>query len=127
METSVLLSVKPEFADKIFCGLKRYEFRKVLFKNRNVKKIVVYASAPIRKVIGEFEIEEILELEKEYLWERTKEYSGIPKTYFDHYFQGRDIGYAIKIRRPKLYETPLDLKQSFNIKYPPQSFMYLAT
>jgi predicted transcriptional regulator len=52
METSVLLSIKPEFADKIFCGLKRYEFRKVLFKNRNVKKIVVYASAPIRKVIG---------------------------------------------------------------------------
>jgi len=91
-----------------------------------VTKIVVYASTPIRKVIGEFEIEEILELEKEHLWEQTKEYSGIPKNYFDHYFQDRDTGYAIKIRCPKLYETPLDLKQCFDIEYPPQSFMYLA-
>lgn len=125
MQTSVLLSIKPEFAEKIFRGVKRYEFRKALFKNRNVKKVMVYASAPISKVIGEFEIDDILELEKELLWKQTKKHSGIPKDYFDEYFSGREIGYAIKIRKSRLYRNPLDLYRHFNVKYPPQSFMYL--
>lgn len=125
MQTSVLLSIKPEFAKKIFQGVKKYEFRKALFKNRNVNKVVVYASAPISKVIGEFEIDDIIMLEKELLWKMTKEYSGIPKDYFDEYFEGRSVGYAIKIRKSKLYCMPLDLYKHFSVKYPPQSFMYL--
>ena len=51
----VILSIKPEFANKIFNGTKKFEFRRTLFKKKEVKKIVVYASAPISKVIGEFE------------------------------------------------------------------------
>lgn len=125
MQTKVLLSIKPEFAERIFQGIKRYEFRKALFKNRNVDKIIVYASAPVSKVIGEFEIDDILEYEVEELWELTKRYSGIPKEYFDMYFNGREIGYAIKIRNSKLYEEPLDLQRHFEVKTPPQSFMYI--
>ena len=50
----VLLSIKPEFAEKIFAGTKKYEFRKSIFKNANVKRIVVYASYPVQMVICEF-------------------------------------------------------------------------
>ncbi|RJP50905.1 MAG: ASCH domain-containing protein [Anaerolineaceae bacterium] len=125
MQTSVLLSIKPEFAEKIFQGIKKYEFRKAVFKNRNIQKVIVYASAPVSKVIGEFEIEDILEHETELLWTKTKRYSGIPKDYFDSYFRGREVGYAIKIRKSKLYKAPLDLSRHFNVKYPPQSFMYI--
>lgn len=56
----VLLSIKPEFAFKIFDGTKHFEFRKVIFKNPNVNIVVVYASSPVQQVIGEFEIETIL-------------------------------------------------------------------
>jgi predicted transcriptional regulator len=126
MQTNVLLSIKPEFAEKIFQGVKKYEFRKALFKNRNVKKVVVYASAPISKVIGEFEIEDILEHDTESLWAKTKKHSGIPKEYFDSYFQGKKIGYAIKISKSKLYKDPLDLNKHFKLKCPPQSFMYIS-
>ena len=31
-----LLSIKPEFADKIFAGTKRYEFRRAVFKKEGV-------------------------------------------------------------------------------------------
>lgn len=55
----VLLSIKPEFANKIFEGSKKFEFRRSIFKNKQVKSIVVYASAPISKVIGEFEIDTV--------------------------------------------------------------------
>ena len=125
MQTNVLLSIKPQFADKIFDGVKRYEFRRTLFKDRSVKKIIVYASAPVSKVIGEFEVDGILELEKESLWNETSEYSGIPKEYFDKYFQGRKVGYAIRIGTTHLYETPLELENDFNIKHAPQFFVYV--
>ena len=126
MQTSVLLSIKPHFAERIFCGIKRYEFRKVLFKNRTVKRIIVYATAPVGKVIGEFEIESILELEPEALWEHTQEHSGIHKDYFDAYFDGRSTAYAIKVGRTTRYATPLELYSHFNVKQAPQSFVYIT-
>lgn len=67
----VLLSIKPEFADKIFEGTKRFEFRRAIFKNTNVKKVVVYASSPVQKVIGEFEIDFIFKNRLEELWSET--------------------------------------------------------
>lgn len=125
MQTSVLLPIKPQFVERIFDGSKQFEFRRRVFKNRNVTKIVVYATAPISKVIGEFEIEHILELEISRLWEHTKEYSGIPQAYFESYFDGKQTGYAIKIGKTCIYDKPLELEADFQIKHAPQSFMYV--
>ena len=120
----VLLSIKPEFAEKIFNGTKRYEFRRSLFKNPNVKTVVVYASSPVQRVIGEFEIDSILHSDTNLLWERTKDYAGISEEYFFDYFGDKSSGFAIKIKHTKLYEKSLSLQKEFNVK-PPQSFMYL--
>ena len=68
----VLLAIKEEFASKIFEGSKRYEFRKSIFKDERVKTIVVYVSSPVKKVIGEFEIETVLKDEPENIWNLTK-------------------------------------------------------
>ena len=68
----VLLSIKPEFALKIFNGSKKYEYRRAIFKNREVSIVIVYASDPIKRVIGEFEIEDILYDEPQLLWLKTK-------------------------------------------------------
>lgn len=121
----VLLSIKPEFAEKIFEGSKRFEFRRIVFKNRDVSKIVVYASAPISKVIGEFEIDDIIQKELSELWEETKDFSGISKDYFDQYFFGKNQGFAISVKNPSRYENPLNIKEKFGIS-PPQSFAYLT-
>lgn len=125
MQTSVLLSIKPQFVEKIFAGLKRYEFRRVIFKSRNVSKVVVYASHPIQRVVGEFEVGGILALEQNQLWERTKRYSGIERNYFDDYFADKDTAYAIKIKNAKRYKRPLALSFLCPSARPPQSFMYL--
>lgn len=121
----VLLSIKPCFAELIFEGVKRFEFRKAIFKNPDVETVIVYASFPVQKVIGEFTFDEILKYDPSTLWQKTKKYSGITENYFDEYFANRTTGYAIKIRDVKEYEIPLCLKNDFNILCPPQSFMYL--
>lgn len=125
MQTSVLLSIKPEFVSKIFSGQKRYEFRRAIFKSASVSRVVVYASSPVQRVVGEFEIGEILQLCKCELWRRTEKHSGIEKHYFDEYFNGRTTGFAIRILSPHQYATPVRLSAFCNTDRPPQSFMYL--
>ncbi len=120
----VILSIKPEFAKKIFQGSKKFEFRRTLFKNKEVVKIVVYASAPISKVIGEFEIDSILYDEIDPLWEITSRHSGITEEYYNDYFVGKDKGYAIKVKNPIKYDEYLCIRETYGIR-PPQSFAYL--
>jgi len=120
----VLLSIKPEFAEKIFNGTKKYEFRRSVFKNKNVKTVVVYASSPVQRVIGEFEIDSIINEDLLLLWNKTKDHSGITENFFFEYFSNKEKGYAIKIKGVKRYDKSLSLKDDFNTT-PPQSFMYL--
>ena len=124
MQTKVLLSIKPEFAHKIFDGVKRFEFRKRIFKESTVRKVVIYASAPERKVLGEFEIENIIYEKIDMLWEITQRYAGISKCYFQKYFSDRREGYAIKIKNSKKYAYPISLDKIYQSP-PPQSFAYL--
>ena len=119
----VVLSIKPEYANKIFDGSKKFEFRKSIFKNENIKTILVYSSSPIQKVIGEFQIEEIIKHDLETLWDLTKEYSGITKEYFYEYFADKEQGFAIKIKTKTRYRKPKCLREDFNLT-PPQSFAY---
>lgn len=120
----VLLSIKPKYAEAIFNGSKKFEYRRIIFKNENIKTVVVYASSPISKVIGEFEIERILTDKPRCLWENTKEYSGVTQEFFDDYFADKDLGYAIKIKKAVRYANERCLVKEYNLK-PPQSFLYL--
>ena len=68
MPTRVLLSVKPQFAEAILAGKKTFEFRRAVFRRENVRTVVLYASSPTRKVVGEFIIDEVLSLHLDALW-----------------------------------------------------------
>lgn len=120
----VLLSIKPEFAEKIFNGTKKYEFRKSIFKNKNVDKVVVYASSPLQYVIGEFEIDSILNDNIDRIWEQTHETSGISEDFYREYFANRPVAYAIKIGQVKRYKRKKRLSD-YNINFAPQSFIYI--
>ena len=84
------------------------------------------ASSPIGKVVGEFEVETVLSMEPRKLWAATENGSGISRAYFNRYFDGRPVGYALKVRNPKRYLQPLDLASDFGFSHPPQSFRYVS-
>ncbi|GIM29838.1 hypothetical protein CPJCM30710_25040 [Clostridium polyendosporum] len=122
----VLLSIKPQYAQKIFTGEKRYEYRRNLFKREDIDTIVVYVTKPVGKVIGEFEIDSILKGAPNLIWEETKLYAGIDENAYLEYFSERETGFAIAIKKTKVYKEPLELVElNPKIKCPPQSFMYL--
>ncbi|MDR1759662.1 MAG: hypothetical protein LBR60_03945 [Fibrobacter sp.] len=120
----VLLSIKPEFAYKIFDGTKKYEFRKSIFKREGIKKVVVYASSPVRQVIGEFDIEDILCENTNQLWKITQNSSGITKQFYDSYFANKEKAFAIQVGKVKRFSHPKSLAE-YNITLAPQSFVYL--
>ena len=83
---NVILSIKPEFVEKIFSGEKQYEYRKILFKQK-VDTVYIYASRPISKIVGEFKIDEILCDTPENIWKETKRQSGVTRNFFDKYYK----------------------------------------
>jgi len=46
---NVLLSIKPKYVEKIVNGEKQYEFRKRIFRNKNVRKAFIYSTSPTKK------------------------------------------------------------------------------
>ena len=78
----VLLSIKPEFVDKIIKGEKKYEYRKRVFKE-NVDTVVIYSTKPVGKVIGEFEIQDIINDSPICIWSKTYRYSGVSEDFLD--------------------------------------------
>lgn len=124
MLMKVLLSIKPEYVEKIFNGEKKYEYRKSIFK-KNIDTIVVYSTKPEGKIVGEFKIDDVLRDSPDRIWDKTNKFSGINYTFFKDYFKNKNEAYAIKIGKVKLYDEPInpnDYKNSFSI---PQSFCYI--
>lgn len=122
----VLFSIKPEYADKILSGEKKFEFRKSIFKNPGVTTVVIYATKPLGKVVGEFDIERILASCPESLWIKTEKHSGITRDFFNEYFKNRDLAFAIKVKSARRYKNPLDLIDVLPTNTAPQSFCYLS-
>jgi len=121
---SVLLSIKPKYIEQIENGSKLYEFRRVIFK-QDIEEIYVYATAPIKQIVGKICIDEIIEDTPKNLWGNFKQKAGINKKDFFEYFSGKEKGYAIKIKDFISFEEPIDPYQENPEFVPPQSYAYL--
>lgn len=122
---NVILSIRPTFCKMIFCGQKRYEYRKRIFTRKDVDKVYVYATKPICRIVGYFTIDEVIENKKSYMWEKTHKDGGISKEYFDAYFKNSDTAYAIKIGQVVKLDNPIVPKSVIKDFHAPQNFMYV--
>ena len=121
--THALLSIRPQYAEAIFQGQKRFEFRRTKFK-RVVDVVVVYTTSPVCMVVGEFDVRDMISDDVSRLWKRTHRTAGIDPERFFAYFSGRSIGHAIAIGDVRRYAEPRDLGESYGVRAP-QSFIYL--
>ena len=121
----VFLPIKPRYAIAIKNRDKKVEFRKAKFKNRETDYCIVYASSPLKKVIGYFRFREIDEGKPSNIWKKYNKIGAIDKKHFYEYFGNRDKAYAIKIEEFFPTETidPKERIKGFSI---PQSFRYLS-
>lgn len=122
---TVLLSIKPKYADLILSGSKRVEFRRSWAKE-DVSMLVLYSSSPVQKIVGVVEVENTIIAPPKSLWETSVERcGGLTKDELRNYFSGKEQGVAVllgQVFKPAEHIKPLDVIDNF---VPPQSFRYL--
>ncbi|HUS75720.1 MAG TPA: ASCH domain-containing protein [Methanothrix sp.] len=121
----VLLSIKPRFVEAIIDGRKKYEFRKNKFAKTDINCAYIYSTSPIKKIIGVFKINNIIEDRPSALWEQLKDHAGISEVEFFDYFRNKKVGFALEIKEVERFENPLDPKVIIPDFVPPQSFCYM--
>ncbi|MBW7989514.1 MAG: GNAT family N-acetyltransferase [Planctomycetes bacterium] len=128
-EQTLLMSLRPEFAELILQGRKTIEFRRKFSKKYEGATIVFYISRPLQQFMFTATITQVDHNQKKCLWSDYEQEGGISQTTFDKYFSGIDHGYAIHLSNVKTLPNQLALEQAKNVcpqLRPPQSFQRLG-
>lgn len=121
---AILLSIRPEHAERIFQGSKRYELRKVL-PAFQFGRVYLYETGG-RGVVGSFDVGSVIRRKVDPLWKITGN-AATTRERFYSYFGKLDRGYAIEVRNPVRFKDSLirplnGLLAGFS---PPQSFVII--
>lgn len=125
----LLLSIKPKYADKIFNGAKTVELRRICPKVIEGDLVLVYASSPVKALVGEFEVGKIIEARPKLLWKKVHNYACINRKEFNSYYTGAIVGYGIFLKKAWRLTKPVhleNLKEEWPNFHPPQIHRYLT-
>ena len=124
----ILISIKPRYASKIWSGEKRYEFRRVIPRERVplATRYYVYESAPVKRIVGYFVVDAIHTREcLMTLWDETRDYAGLGVHEYVRYFSGAKRPFAMHIPFVKKLLFSRELWE-IGLKRAPQNYLYLT-
>ncbi len=85
-EKVLVVSIKPEYANKIFSGEKTIELRKCVPNVQSGDTILIYVTAPVKAFKGIGKVKNIVEGTPTVIWNNYNKTSGINKqAFFDYY------------------------------------------
>lgn len=119
------MSVHPQFAEAIMDGRKKVEFRKRRLAD-DVTVVWVYATAPVRRVIGYFEVDSMHTANPADLWTRFADVGCIDRADFDRYYADSHTGAGIGIRNAVRLASPAPIGDLLPSGVPPQSYAYVG-
>jgi len=129
----LLLSIKPEYADKILAGKKTVELRRVRTRLEAGDLVLVYVTSPQQILVGSLEVEQVITenfpQKKKDFWEQVKDKAGITHQDFKQYYQGASLGVAIFFKPKNIFNQPIKLttlKKKLPAINPPQSYRYIT-
>lgn len=126
----LLISIRPEHANKIFGGSKKVELRRLKPKVRTGDLVLVYVSSPVQALVGAFSVGKVVEAKPQILWDQVKEIACITKGQFDDYYTGTRTAYGIYIKEVRQLPKPVklgSLRNIFSSFHPPQSYRYVTS
>lgn len=123
LDNAILLPIHPQRLSAILDGNKRYEFRsKPVGRVPMASHLILYATAPIKKLAAISEVKTIIRAEPKHLWD-TCQPAGISRDEFDLYFHRCQRGTAIELGATLPISLPLSM---IGINTAPRSFQYLS-
>ncbi len=127
-ESPLLISLRPQYADLIFKGLKKAELRRRDLSLMKGRDVFVYVTSPVMKLRGGFRVGEVFTGTPVEIWNKVSEEAGVEKSEYDAYYAGSNLACALKITRVWEYEKPMglsELREKFENFVVPQSWRYL--
>ena len=107
------MSIRPQYSQAIFKGLKKYELRKLSGSKPIIEGsiIIVYSSGKVKKIIGEFRAGRVIIDTPERLWPIiSRPGTGIGRDAY-LYIRGARRAMAIEVENPILYQRPVSLEE----------------
>jgi predicted transcriptional regulator len=119
------MAIHPGYADAILDGRKKVEFRKRGIAE-DVTTVLIYATAPVKKIIGEFKVADTVVTTPTALWHRMGAVGCIEEPMYRAYYAASDSAVGLLVDAPKRYEVPVELDALVPSPAVPQSFAYLS-
>ena len=126
----IVLSLKPRHAEAILAGSKTVEFRRTRPRVRTATPALLYATTPVRALVGTCIVTAVESGHPAALWHAHGARSGLDHGEFLSYFEGLHTGSALSLASPRRLSRPiplLELRSTPNGFHPPQSFAYVDT
>ena len=126
--TTLLVSIQPQYAKKIFAGTKQVELRRVRPNVTKGDTLAIYVSSPEKELRGAAKILGLIEGTPEQIWNLVGDVSGLARPDFMGYFKGCQRAFAIRLGLPMelAQPTPLDtIRKKHPTFHPPQMYRYL--
>ena len=127
MGKALLVSIKPEFAEKIFNGTKSIELRKSTPNVLPGDAVVIYCTDPVKAVLGICIVKEILRLKPSVMWKVHNCVLGIDQKRFKEYYENSNFAIGIVLTSICRLDRNISLttiKAMFPTFQPPQTFRY---
>jgi predicted transcriptional regulator len=128
MSKILLISVKPEFAEKILSGTKTIELRKSSPNVAVGDLIIIYSTLPEKAIVGTCVVKAIIKKSPLQLWRSFSDKMGIDrKRYFD-YFKDCEAAVGIVLTGIDRLDKKVSLDSVRKVIprfTPPQTFRYL--
>lgn len=122
---TIVLSIKPKYAELILSGTKTVELRR-MWAAEHVTMIVIYASSPIQRLVGTVKIERLAKVAPLTLWKYCKERGGgLDRDELLNYFNGKKSGYAVLLKDVVRFHKMIDPTEVIDNFSAPQSFRYM--
>lgn len=124
-ERVALMAIHEKWAEAILDGHKRVEFRKRRLAP-DINTVLVYATAPISKVIGQFTVERIATGTPAEIWDTYGAVGVIEESAFFSYYENSESAVAIVVAEATRFAAPVPLDDFEPKPAVPQSFAYVA-
>jgi predicted transcriptional regulator len=126
-DRSLLLSLRPRFAEAILGGAKTTELRRRPIKASPGTVVVLYASAPTMAIVGTAVLVDIVALSPHTAWRRYRHTLSLSWPEFIEYLAGAERAHLLRLDDVKELDRPLTLQSLRRTApfQPPQSFRYL--
>jgi predicted transcriptional regulator len=125
---SLLLSLRPRFAQAILDGVKTVELRRTRVSAPPGTLLVLYASSPVMAVVGVATLTDRETDSPEAIWRTFGPRLGLSRAEFSDYLAGVENATALSVADPRPLSDPLTLAglRTHSPFQPPQSYRYVT-